>query len=46
MRYSGMKRMQFKKDTQEGAGWESDIEVKTEGEREEAMQVSEGKASA
>ena len=34
-----------KEDTQEGAGWESDIAVKTEGEREEAMQMSKGKAS-
>ena len=45
MRYSGVKKLQFKEDTQEGAGWESDIAVKTEGEREEAMQMSKGKAS-
>lgn len=46
MSCSGVKKMQFKEDTQEGTGWESDIAIKTEGEREEAMQMSEGKASA
>lgn len=46
MRYSGVKKLQFKEDTQEGAGSESDIAIKTEGEREEAMQMSKGKASA